>query len=178
MSEHDNGPESYDDISSRFDKVLRDQELMAVTQAEAETEQQKKRQRAELADHRTGLLKAVKVEVPDLAAPLFEKLSALADENHEFAPREVVDLLRAHKTRFKDEPDFFDLGIAQREDLLDRVGFYRGVVIDHSLSNPVEAGFRDVLMRADARDEGAGPEDVPSVRPAHLLYRKDRKSVV
>lgn len=172
MSEHDNGPESYDDISSRFDKVLRDQELMAVTQAEAETEQQKKRQRAELADHRTGLLKAVKVEVPDLAAPLFEKLSALADENHEFAPREVVDLLRAHKTRFKDEPDFFDLGIAQREDLLDRVGFYRGVVIDHSLSNPVEAGFRDVLMRADARDEGAGPEDVPSVRPAHLLYRK------
>jgi hypothetical protein len=135
-------------IDERVGKVMKEQELMAVTQAEDETEQQKKRQRAELADHRTKLLKAVKVEAPDLAAPLFEKLSALAYENHEFAPREVVDLLKVHKARFKDEPDFFDLGIAQRADLLDRVGFYRGVVIDHSLSNPVEVGFRDVRSPA------------------------------
>lgn len=144
-------------IDERVNKVMEEQERMAVTQAEEETEQQKKRQRAELADHRTKLLKAVKVEAPDLAAPLFEKLSALAYENHEFAPREVVDLLKAHKARFKDEPDFFDLGIAQRADLLDRVGFYRGVVIDHSLSNPVEVGFRDVLMKPD--DPQPSPEE-------------------
>ncbi|MCW0351000.1 hypothetical protein [Pantoea ananatis] len=159
-------------IDERVGKVMKEQELMAVTQAEAETEQQKKRQRAELADHRTKLLKAVKVEAPDLAAPLFEKLSALAHENHEFAPREVVDLLKAHKARFKDEPDFFDLGIAQREDLLDRVGFYRGVVIDHALSNPVEAGFRDVLMRSDAGDKNTKNDDEQDLNPTQLLYRK------
>jgi len=169
-------------IDERVGKVMKEQELMAVTQAEDETEQQKKRQRAELADHRTKLLKAVKVEAPDLAAPLFEKLSALAYENHEFAPREVVDLLKAHKARFKDEPDFFDLGIAQRADLLDRVGFYRGVVIDHSLSNPVEVGFRDVLMKPD--DPQPSPEEdkedikskegkaPPALQPAQLFYRK------
>jgi len=166
-------------ISERVNKVMEEQERMAVTQAEDETEQQKKRQRAELADHRTKLLKAVKVEAPDLAAPLFEKLSALAHENHEFAPREVVDLLKAHKARFRDEPDFFDLGIAQRADLLDRVGFYRGVVIDHSLSNPVEVGFRDVLMKPD--DAQPRPEEdikskegkaLPTLQPAQLFYRK------
>ncbi|MEJ1269075.1 hypothetical protein WDV93_25485 [Pantoea ananatis] len=175
-------------ISERVNKVMEEQERMAVTQAEDETEQQKKRQRAELADHRTKLLKAVKVEAPDLAAPLFEKLSALAYENHEFAPREVVDLLKAHKARFKDEPDFFDLGIAQRADLLDRVGFYRGVVIDHSLSNPVEVGFRDVLMKPDDpqprpeedkedKEGKEGKEDKegkapPTLHPAQLFYRK------
>ncbi|MCX8960426.1 hypothetical protein EHW64_04360 [Erwinia psidii] len=159
------------DVSSRVDKVMHDQELMALEQAEADTQRQKKRQRAELSDHRTKLLKAVKVEAPDLAVPLFEKLSALADENHGFAPREVVDLLKSHKARFKDEPDFFDLGIAQREDLLDRVGFYRGVVIDNTMSNPVEAGFRDVLMRPDAGSDHAGAAQ-QSLHPATLFYRK------
>lgn len=163
---HSEGRDS-DNVSSRVDKVMQEQQLLAVTQAEAETEQQKKRQRAELADHRTRLLKAVQVEAPDLAAPLFEKLSALAHDNHEFAPREVVDLLKSHKARFKDEPDFFDLGIAQRADLLDRVGFYRGVVIDHSLSNPVEVGFRDVLMRPDD-----APAESQRLLPARLFYRK------
>lgn len=169
-NEYGKGPGTADDVSRRVDKVMQEQELLAVMQAEAETEQQKKRQRAELADHRTKLLQAVKVEAPDLAAPLFEKLSALAQENHEFAPREVVDLLKAHKARFKDEPDFFDLGLAQREDLLDRVGFYRGVVIDHTLSNPVEAGFRDVLMRFEA--DHSEPEAQWNLHQARLLYRK------
>lgn len=156
-----------DDVSSRVDKAMQEQQLLAVTQAEVETEQQKKRQCAELADHRTRLLKAVQVEAPDLAAPLFEKLSALAHDNHEFAPREVVDLLKSHKARFKDEPDFFDLGIAQRADLLDRAGFYRGVVIDHSLSNSVEFGFRDVLMRLDD-----APTESQRLLPARLFYHK------
>lgn len=168
--DYDKGPGSSDDVNRRVDKVMQEQELLAVMQAEAETEQQKKRQRAELADHRTKLLQAVRVEAPDLATPLFEKLSALAQENHEFAPREVVDLLKAHKARFKDEPDFFDLGLAQREDLLDRVGFYRGVVIDHTLSNPVEAGFRDVLMRAE--ESHPDPTAQWNLHQAHLLYRK------
>lgn len=166
-------PVREDDVSSRVDRVMKEQELIAVEHAEAETEQQKKRQRAELADHRSKLLKAVRVEAPDLATPLFEKLTTLASENHEFAPREVVDLLKAHKARFKDEPDFFDLGIAQREDLLDRVGFYRGIVIDHSLSNPVESGFRDVLMRGD--DSPLSPAaglDKGNLKKARLLYRK------
>lgn len=94
MPEVPDVPDTDDDVSVRRNEVMKQQKLMAVTQAESETEQQKKRQRAELADHRTRLLKAVKVEAPDLAAPLFEKLSALAYENHEFAPREVVDLLK------------------------------------------------------------------------------------
>ncbi|MDW8847254.1 hypothetical protein SD961_15370 [Erwinia sp. MMLR14_017] len=161
------GPDTDDGVSDRLDEVMKQQKLMAVSHAESETEQQQKRQRAELADNRSRLLKAVKVEAPDLAAPLFEKLSALAYENHDFAPREVVDLLKAHKARFKDEPDYFDLGIAQREDLLDRIGFYRGVVIDQSLSNPVEAGFRDVLMKPGEQSEGE-----QRLQPAHLFYRK------
>ncbi|WP_183042585.1 hypothetical protein [Enterobacter sp. R1(2018)] len=42
---------------------------MAVAKAEDETEQQEKRQRAKLADHRIKMLKAVKTEAPDLASP-------------------------------------------------------------------------------------------------------------
>lgn len=66
-----------DDVSSRVDKVMQEQQLLAVTQAEVETEQQKKRQCAELADHRTRLLKAVQVEAPDLAAPLLKNSALL-----------------------------------------------------------------------------------------------------
>lgn len=151
---------------------MRQQELMAVAKAEDETEQQEKRQRAKLADHRIKMLKAVKTEAPDLASPLFEKLNALSYENHELASREVVDLLKAHRARFKDEPDFFDLGIAQREDLLDRIGFYRGIVLDHPLSNPVEVGFRDVLKRPEIGAAQHGNNDAQALKATNIFYRK------
>lgn len=148
---------------------MRQQELMAVAKAEDETEQQEKRQRAELANHRTKKLKAVKTEAPDLASPLFEKLNALSYENHEFASREVIDLLKAHRARFKDEPDFFDLGIAQREDLLDRIGIYHGIVLDHTLSNPVEVGFRDVLKRPEIGAAQHGNSDAQTLKAANIF---------
>jgi len=171
INDHDDMDE-LSDVERRVEKVMQQQELMAVEKAEDETQQQQKRQRAELADYRTKILKAVKTEAPDLAAPLFEKLNALSYENHEFASREVVDLLKAHKARFKDEPDFFDLGIAQREDLLDRIGFYRGIVVDHTLSNPVEVGFRDVLMRPEAGAAEHDDSDAQILKAANVFSRK------
>lgn len=122
----------------------------------------------EAKDRRSQLLNAVRVSAPEINKPLVETFERLSLEKHQFAQRELVRLFQ-NDAQLQSSLDFFDLSLAQREDLLDRIGFYKGIVIDHSLSNPVETGFREVLKRQD------DPLDGPGTGPceaATLLYRK------
>ncbi|MBI0331310.1 RICIN domain-containing protein [Burkholderia plantarii] len=131
-------------------------------------EREMKQQRKEAADHRSQLLSAVRVAAPEISKPLVETFEKLSNAGHKFADKELVRLMKSD-AQLQDSRDFFDLNLAEREDLLDRVGFYKGIVIDHSLSNPVESGFREVLKRQDgAEDESGGGH----CQAAKLLYRK------
>ncbi|WP_186181771.1 hypothetical protein [Burkholderia gladioli] len=131
-------------------------------------ERKQKQERKEAADRRSQLLGAVRVTAPDISKPLVNTLEKLSISGHKFADKELVRLMK-NDAQLQDSRDFFDLNLAEREDLLDRVGFYKGIVIDHSLSNPVESGFREVLKRQDSVDDDA-PDS--HCRPAVLLYRK------
>lgn len=131
-------------------------------------EREMKQQRKEAADHRSQLLSAVRVAAPEISKPLVETFEKLSNAGHRFADKELVRLMKSD-AQLQDSRDFFDLNLAEREDLLDRVGFYKGIVIDHTLSNPVESGFREVLKRQDgAEDESGGGQ----CQAAKLLYRK------
>lgn len=66
--------------------------------------------------------------------------------------------------------DFFDLNTAQQNELLDRIGFYRGVVFDQTSANTVESGFREVLRRPD--DQSSGTDEYSECVPATLFYRR------
>ncbi len=158
------------EFMQRFDQLTRSQQTIVLKKAEVEADAELKALKKEAADRRTKLLNAVRVTTPDINAPLIEKLESLEYEGKEFTSRDVATLLKAGDVKLSDAPDFFDLTVAQREDLLDRVGFYKGVVIDHRLSNPVEVSFHEVLARpehiiAAAQDDNAGYVDT-------VLYRK------
>lgn len=135
----------------------------------------------EARDDRAAILKAVKASVPDLTKRLVDKMDELSVADHEFARKADATLMQLSGVKLKEPQEFFDLNPAQREDLLDRVGVYRGVTIDHRLSNPVQVGFRDILRRPP-RDEpaiGLGPAPVPraetsqpATAAARILYRR------
>lgn len=137
------------------------EEVEARKQALAQREKEAK-------DRRSQLLKAVQVSAPEINKSLVKTFERLSLEKHEFAQKELVRMFK-NDAQIKDSVDFFDLKLAQREDLLDRIGFYKGIVIDHSLSNPVETGFREVLKRVD---NGVDDGDADQSTVATVLYRK------
>lgn len=144
-------------------------EAIELTQRELKTEIASKKQSVEqrekeAKDRRSQLLNAVRVSAPEINKPLVETFERLSLEKQQFAQKELVRLFK-NDAQLQSATDFFDLNLAQREDLLDRIGFYKGLIIDHSLSNPVETGFREVLKRHDSANPGP-------CKVATLLYRK------
>lgn len=158
------------EIQERVDRTMRRQHALDMRRVEKETDDEVIGFQKESKDRRAQLLKAVAATTPDLSARLFEKMESLAYEGHDFTPQEKTELLRAQHASLKDSQDFFDLTVAQRDDLLDRVGFYRGIIVDHSLSGSIDVSFREVLRRPDfgtVAGEQGGP-----VSAATVLYRK------
>jgi hypothetical protein len=150
-----------------------EEEALELTQQEKkelvkERKQQLELREKEAKDRRSQLLKAVRFSAPAISKPLVETFERLSLENHQFAQKELVRMFK-NDAQLQKSPDFFDLNLAQREDLLDRIGFYKGIVIDHSLSNPVETGFREVLQR---EVKGGRQTDFFQSPAAALLYRK------
>ncbi|ALK34830.1 hypothetical protein Bpla01_22580 [Burkholderia plantarii] len=156
--------ENKEDESERLEKLTDQDFTSKLEQREREMKQQSK----EAADRRSQLLSAVRVAAPEISKPLVETFEKLSNAGHKFADKELVRLMKSD-AQLQDSRDFFDLNLAEREDLLDRVGFYKGIVIDHSLSNPVESGFREVLKRQDSAEEESGGGHCQA---AKLLYRK------
>ncbi|OON38078.1 hypothetical protein BTJ39_19110 [Izhakiella australiensis] len=156
-------------VSQRLADLQNQKEINHIEKEEREAAQSKRAQEKEAADRRSQLLNAVRVSTPDISHPLFDKMKTLAYQDRGFSSRDAVELLKVANVSLKEAHDFFDLNPAQREDLLDRIGFYRGIVIDQSLSNPVEPGFREVLKRPDMADN---EQQAPQTEAASVLYRR------
>lgn len=130
-------------------------------------------------DGREAILKAMRVETPEIDSRLFEEMAASALAQRGFTAAKDVTLLDMKGLEAKKAQEFFDLGAVAREDLLDRVGFYRGIVIDHRQTEPVQPGFRDVLRRPPLDPEKAARGKAsksaePQTHVATVLYRKPR----
>lgn len=145
--------------------TLTERELKdGLTKREAKIEQREREAR----DHRSQLLEAVKVSAPEINKRLLDTFEKLSLEDHKFAEKHLTRIFQ-NDAQLQNTIDFFDLNLAQREDLLDRIGFYKGIIIDHSMSNPVETGFKEVLRReVDVEREGK----IKPTSVAALLYRK------
>ncbi|MBO0131799.1 MULTISPECIES: RICIN domain-containing protein [Agrobacterium] len=142
---------------------------LEVTEAERQLKVRAAQVQKEAADDRAAILSAVRTSTPDITSKLVEKMDEMSIANHEFTARDKTTLMNLANLQINDSQDFFDLTPAQREDLLDRVGFYRGVAIDQRASNQVQVGFRDVLRRPGAEALSAQPANIVVAKP---LYRK------
>lgn len=132
-------------------KSLEEEELELSKQEKkerlAERKKELEQREKEAKDRRSELIKAVRFSAPAIDKALVDKFEALGIESHAFAAKDVARLMTNDAKLQEKVLDFFDLTLAQREDLLDRIGYYKGIVIDHSSANPVETGFREVLQR-------------------------------
>ncbi|KQN69045.1 hypothetical protein ASF04_15940 [Duganella sp. Leaf61] len=137
--------------STPVTKSLEEEELELSKQEKKERLAERKKELAqrekEANDRRSQLIKAVRFSAPAIDKALVDKFEALSIDSHAFAAKDVVKLMTNDAKLPEKVLDFFDLNLAQREDLLDRIGYYKGIVIDHSAANPVETGFREVLQR-------------------------------
>jgi hypothetical protein len=110
----------------------------------------------EAMDARQKLLDRLRVTVPDLTAPVGKDMVESAALRRDFSAEASTRLFTAGGGKLAaDHSDFFSLNIAQRDDLLDRVGFYRGIVIDHGQATTTARSFRDVLQRLDLQGDAA-----------------------
>ena len=156
--------------------IIRRTEL-ELSEADHELQAREAQLRKEAADDRAVILAAVRTSVPDITAKLVEKMDELAVKDHAFTDRDKTTLMNLANLQIADSQDFFDLNSAQRDDLLDRIGFYRGIAISARAANPVQVGFRDVLKRpgeVDAlwKDDNSTSGKKAPVAVAKPLYRK------
>ncbi|CUX47306.1 MAC/perforin domain-containing protein [Agrobacterium genomosp. 13] len=185
MSDGDEKGSRHNDFDSRYaalgersrEHVIRRTEL-ELNEASKELQAREAQLKKEAADDRAAILAAVRTTTPDLTSRLVEKMDELGVKDHEFTERDKTTLMNLANLQLADSQDFFDLNSAQRDDLLDRVGFYRGISISTDSANQVQVGFRDVLKRSDERGASQGNpskdallQDL-SVNVAKPLYRK------
>lgn len=128
-------------------------------------------------EQREKFLTKLRVTLPDLSKTIASKMAANPLEGLRFATENEAFLnLPGILDKKNDQPDFFSLKNAEREDLYDRVGIYRGMVIDHSQKEIVRQGFYNVLKRSpksskklnelrDKTDENIDPETVKKSTP-------------
>lgn len=141
-------------LKSKTEALNAEREQIA---AEQDLEKRKDALAREAIDARQVLLDRVRVTVADPTAMTAGKDMVESELGKRgFAADTATRLFAAGGgTLSADYTDFFSLNLAQRDDLLDRVGFYRGIVIDHSREEVTGRSFRDVLQRLDLRDEAA-----------------------
>lgn len=122
-------------------KSLEEEELELSKQEKKERLAERKKELAqrekEANDRRSQLIKAVRFSAPAIDKALVDKFEALSIDSHAFSAKDVVKLMTNDAKLPEKVLDFFDLNLAQREDLLDRIGYYKGIVIDHCAANPV-----------------------------------------
>lgn len=82
------------------------------------------------------------------------------------------DLASANLTK---SVDFYALSQAEQKLLYDRVGLFKGIVIDHSKDAPVQQGFRDVLKR----EKTVPPKGLPAEEHTdvvRVMFKRPRLS--
>ncbi|MES2629592.1 MAG: hypothetical protein V4616_11540, partial [Bacteroidota bacterium] len=66
--------------------------------------------------------------------------------------------------------DFFGMTIGEQELLYDRVGLFKGIVVDHTKETPVDQGYRDVVKFLAEAGEST------TSKPVKVFYKKPRLS--
>lgn len=148
------------------------QQEMSLRQQEQQLQIQKSYLDAHEDDERMRILNAVRVMLPDISQKIGPDMQESALKAKEFTAEDKTTLLATRGVTLQaNASDFFKLNKLDRDDLLDRVGFYRGIVIDHAQTEIVQQGFRELLKRRP------GPADDPAAtQPARVLYRKAKHS--
>lgn len=114
--------------------------------------------RAQENDERLRILAAVRVPMPDVSGKFGPDMEDTKLRNKEFTDENKTSLLNTSSASLNDKAsDFFALSKFDRDDLLDRVGFYRGLTIDHGQTEIVQQGFREVLKRPPSTCSRARP---------------------
>jgi len=162
----------YNSLNERTQNHLLRQAELSVAEVERDLQVRETQLRKEAADDRAAILTAVRATAPDISTKLAEKMDQLSIAGHEFTERDQATLMHLANLQLGDTQDFFDLNFAQRDDLLDRVGFYRGISIAPFSSNQVQVGFRDVLRRPGFAEVPAVGASVDNVDVAKPFYRK------
>ncbi|MDO9223991.1 MAG: hypothetical protein Q7U20_09815 [Caulobacter sp.] len=130
---------------------------------------------SKLNDPRQKILDAVR-SVPDVSVAVGETLKESALAKRDFAPT-VEAVTGFRKSLGATVTDFFDLKKAERDDLLDRIGFLKGLVVDHGSGEILQQSFREVLRREPRTPtETEADKAVKTTTVAETLYRKPRYS--
>lgn len=75
--------------------------------------------------------------------------------------------------------DFFGMGIAEQDLLFERIGLFKGVVVDYSKENAIEQGYRNVVkfMNRPAGNNTDNPaKEANRSKPVKVFYKKPRHS--
>lgn len=116
--------------------------------------------------------------IPELYNKVNEELRALmgADKKLDFA--KTLDFTQENASfripRFSESfnldgaTDYFGMTVPEQELLFDRIGLFKGIVVDHSKDTPVEQGYRNaVKFTADANE---------LTKAVNVFYKKPRLS--
>ncbi|OWY23350.1 hypothetical protein C7N43_07210 [Sphingobacteriales bacterium UPWRP_1] len=133
----------------------------------AEEEQKKKDE--EISKALDEFMKDVRGDIPKLIEKIGEKMgdakkAAFSDSSNTSVFRVKLNSLEPTQTS-----DYFKLTPQQQEDLYDRIGFFKGLVVDHTQSEIVQQGFREIFKRTVGM-----PTDPTSA--VKVFYRKPKFS--
>ena len=177
------------------EQIARTKKQIELTDLEAQlAEKQKKKVRAGI-DEATGaldaklkyktkqreaikaLLDSTKGDVPKLFREIDQELQNLMSAGKNLAfdgPLTFTEnALRLpalpESLQLTDASDFFKLKPTNQLDLYDRIGLFKGIVVDHGMDVPVAQGYRDVVRFAEISETN-------SQRNVQIFYRKPRLS--
>lgn len=167
-------PVTAEAVSERKKELDLRQEALKVTAQEQHLKAQEAYLEAQEKDERLRILNSVRVSLPDLTTKIGTDLQETKLRDRQFTPEEKALLFAPGSGKVTHFQDFFELSKVERDDLLDRIGFYRGLVIDHNETEIIQQSFRDALQRHETKETADG--EVPQTKPAQLFYRKPKQS--
>jgi hypothetical protein len=165
----------YDSLSKKEDAKTKLQE--AETKRYEAIQKQKEKQRAAI----KALLEHTGGNIPALFNEVNEELRALMkadkkldlDKSIDFTKE--VDSFRIPKFSasfsLDGSSDFFGMTIAEQELLYDRVGLFKGMVVDHTKETPLDQSFRNVVKFLKDKEN-----DCADSNPVKVFYKKPKLS--
>ncbi len=161
-------------LHARTARLQLGQQEMNLRQQEQQLQIQRSYLDAHEDDERMRILNAVRVMLPDISQKIGPDMQESALKAKEFTADDKTTLLALKGATLQaNASDFFKLSKLDRDDLLDRVGLYRGIIIDHAQTEIVQQGFRELLKRRPSQT-GAADDPALATQPAKILYRKPK----
>ncbi len=162
-----------DELTSLRQKVALRKEQMTLEKLERTYQAEKEEQARVEMDHRQKLLDRVRITVTSPMEKVGADMTGSGLNDRDFQQTEDSRLLSSGGGEIsEDASDFFELQLAERDDLADRAGFYRGITIDPRQSAVAVRSFRDVLKRYEKKKPSPKPETALTTQPTQLFYLK------